>query len=287
MPTIDDTSEAMFGYNLNPQGILSTIREIKALTDSFRPPSGETETEYGNINQFTGQHTDIAYTATDRGVTLIDINNIKDSELRSNVIYCYSDAIIDGYLDYDKQTDKFTLTEKGREHINSSAFKEQFEKDQYRKISENKAVVTLKGSKSDLNIFRYADEINLKMVTCNPTDYKNISEFFRRCEKYGWVTVSNSGIIKPTEKCLSYLSKNAAKDFKIAKLTSDNLKEVFANISRKAAAQTAKVGVKTAVGTSTAGISAAVDVIIQLSKQGVKALDRLTNLNKNTASKRS
>lgn len=290
MQTIEDTAQAMFGRErkTNIQGLLMTYREIKNIIDGFRQKKDANTSK--NYN-FTGQHTDICFASDGNGVSIDDINNIEDKDLKNNVMRNYSDAVNDGYLDFDEKTGKFTLTEKGTEHINSEAFKEQFEKDQSRSLSNDKAVITLKGNKSDLNVFRYTNELKLNKISCSPQDYDNILSYFKQCEKYGLVTISEDNVIKPTEKCHKYLSQHSSANFTINKVTSDNIRDISNRISKQTAKKAteevakqtaktaAKTGAKAAAGAATAGASVAVDAIIQLSATGAKALERTTDLN--------
>jgi predicted transcriptional regulator len=299
MQTIEETADTMFSHRkLNIQGMLMTYREIKNIIDGIRKNSSNNPVSYN----FTGQHTDIAFAAVDeQGLNISAINNIKDNNLRSNVIQNFNDAINDGYLKYNSDTGNFTLTDKGNEHINSSAFKEQFEIDQKNAISDNKAHVNLQGNKSDLEIFRYTEQINLKNIKYdNPAQYKNIVSYFRQCEKYGFVKISDDGTVTATEKCKDYLNLSKAKNINVEKVTPDNVTEIARNMAakqktekasreaakkaaEKATKETAKAGAKTAAkaatGAATGGTSVAAEAIIELSKLGAKALNNATKFN--------
>ena len=119
--SIDDTAQTMFGMGrLNPMTILQVIREVKTILDMFSAKKGQ-GTAAPDFS-FTGQHTDIAFVAEQGRLNASVIESIPDEQLRNNVTLSFSDAVKDGYLDFDAKTKDFTLTEKGSEHINSDAF---------------------------------------------------------------------------------------------------------------------------------------------------------------------
>lgn len=278
MQTIEETADVMFKgqHRMNLQNMIMTYREIRNIVDGISQKNiNSIQTTATHSYNFSGQHTDIAYASVDGGLNVNVINSIEDNELRNNVMKIYSEALNDGYLSFDEKNKIFNLTEKGQQHVNSVAFMQQFEKDQKRSLAEKSAKVTLKGNKSDLNIFRYTDELNLNKIICSPQDYKNIAEYFRFCEKYGWVTISDNGIVIPTEKCITYLSKHKAESFSVTKLTAENVKNVTENISK----QVVKNSAKAAASAASAGTATAVDVIIQLSQKGAELLKKATDLN--------
>ena len=224
MPTIDETYQTMFGMGrMNPMTMLQIFREINSILSMFKSKSGHAAE---SIYNFTGQHTDIAFVAENGKLNASEIEKIPDKQLRENVQKSFSEAVQDGYLDFDSQRRDFTLTQKGMEHINSEAFMTQFEKDQRGQIAGNRAEVMLTGSASDLNVFRFTDSINLQsLASTYPSDSERILKYFAECEKYGFIHVSD-GIATPTEKCLAYLEQNPMKDFEIRKVSPDNLEQV-------------------------------------------------------------
>lgn len=138
--SIDETTQTMFGMGrLNPMTILQLMREMKSILDAFQARRGQLSDT--NDFHFTGQHTDIAFIAENGKLNAGEIERIHDEQLKNNVAANYSDAVKDGYLEFDTNTKDFTLTQKGTEHINSDAFKAQFEKDQLGEIAANKARV--------------------------------------------------------------------------------------------------------------------------------------------------
>lgn len=225
MPTVDETFQTMFGMGrMNPMTMLQIFREINSILSMFKAKSGHAAENFYN---FTGQHTDIAFVAENGQLSASEIEKIPDEQLRKNVQKSFSEAVQDGYLDYDAKTRNFTVTQKGLEHINSEAFITQFEKDQTGQITSNKAEVRLKGNASDLNVFRFTDSINLKSLSsAYPAEFERILKYFYECEKYGLLHISSDGIATPTEKCLQYLEQNPMEDFEIRKVTPDNLFQV-------------------------------------------------------------
>lgn len=299
MQTIEETAQTMFHTKFNIRNTLMTVREIKGVIDSIRSQFNNNTEEVSKYN-FTGQHTDICF--ADDNVNIQDINDIENPDIRDNVIKTYNEAVNDEYLEFDRQSGNFSVTDKGRVHINSEAFKTQFEIDQTESISNNNAYIELKGNKSDLDIFRYTDGVNLNNINCtNKKDFNSIVSYFRECEKFGFVKISDDNIVTPTDKCKKFLQqhKPSAK-FTINKVTTNNIGDVAMKIAKNRGTEKAtekvaenvaktsiKVGTKTATGVATAGTTAVVNAIIELSKKGVEALNKLTNLNKGNTPKQS
>ena len=168
---------------MNPMTMLQIFREINSLLNMFK--ARKSQTAVSDIN-FTGQHTDIALVAENGKLNAEEIEKITDNQLRENVQKSFSEAVQNGYLDYDAKTRDFTVTQKGLEHINSEAFMKQFEKDRLQKLSENKAQVNLRGNGTDLNVFRFTDSISLNhLAHTDPVAFKRVQEYFYECEKYG------------------------------------------------------------------------------------------------------
>jgi hypothetical protein len=287
MQTVEDTAEIMFGgYAQKAMNILRTVRELKTISDVLKnklSANKDDVVDMENDMNFSGQHTDIAYANTDAGVNIADFQKIEDEDLRKSVISNYNKAVEDGYLEYDKSTSVYKATEKGKNHIQSQSFIEQFEKDQQNRLVSNKATITLEGNKKDLEAFRYTDNLNLNAISANPQQYKNIVEYFRTCEKYGLVTIEDN-VVKPTEKCNQYLAQHEAKNICVEKLTSDNAVRLSQNLAKQ---QTPSVATKTAVssgtkvaatGVATAGASVAAEAVIELCKAGAKVLDKATTM---------
>ncbi len=236
--SIDDTAQTMFGMRrLNPMSLLQIIREVKSILDAFHAKNSQASEATGY--HFTGQHTDIAFVAENGKLNAAEIERIPDEQLRNNVTVSFSDAVKDGYLKFDQESKQFSLTQKGMEHVNSEAFKEQFEKDQLGDIAANKARVELRGNAADLNVFRFTDSISLNhLAHSDPAAFKRVQDYFNECEKYGFVTISD-GIVTPTDKCRDYLSRTNIKNFDISRITPDNAKKV-AEEMRKATGSSAK-----------------------------------------------
>lgn len=312
MQSVEDTAQSMFQHKQRSiNSMLMTFREIKSVIDMFKNRNIDETPNLTQEYHFTGQHTDIAFVDANGTLDTNTINQIKDDNLRQNVMQSYSDAVDDGYLVYDDG--KFRLTEKGREHINSEPFKEQFEKDQLYAMSKNKAQITLNGNASDLNVFRYTDQINLNhLAYSDPAKFKRVVSYFEECQKYDFVKISSDGTVVPTEKCYKYLEQNKEFSFNINKVNPDNIQQVTKDISKttqeaskkatqeatkkatqetvkkvaqETAKKTAETTAKTAVassGVATAGVSTAVTAIVDLSAKGIKALSQSTNLQQTT-----
>lgn len=306
MVTIEDTADNMFKSGIKLRSILSTVREIKYVLDMFINkkinPANTDVTSVSDYN-FTGQHTDIAFIDENGAVNFDDIKNINDENLRNSVNATYNDAVKDGYVNYENN--QFTLTDKGREHINSEAFKEQFQKDQLQALSKDKAVIHLKGNQSDLNVFRYCNSINLnKLSYSNPAEFKRVISYFEQCQKYDFVHISSDGTVTPTDKCFKYFEQNKSFNFDVQKLTPDNVVD-FAKYTRntqqaaqtavneaakkaaqegakKAAQATAKATTAAASGAATAGIGTAVTAVIDIGAKGIKELDKSTDIHRHT-----
>lgn len=226
MNSIDETAQAMFGMGrLNPMSLIQIMREVKSVLDAFKRPNS-TQPDQQAYN-FTGQHTDIAFVSENGKLNASDIERISDENLKNNVAASFSEAVKDGYLDFDQNTKDFAITQKGMEHINSEAFIEQFEKDQLGYIAENRARVELRGNADDLNVFRFTNSIDLNHLAHNdPAAFKRVQEYFTECKNYGFVEITPNGIVTPTEKCHAYLDKSSMKNFNIQRLSRRNVKEV-------------------------------------------------------------
>lgn len=245
MTSIDETAHTMFGMGrLNPMTLLQMLREVKSILDLFKRKSAGNDDSIESVFNFTGQHTDIAAVSETGSLQANVIENLSNEELRKNVINTYADAVKDGYLEYDNATRTFTLTDKGQAHINTEEFIRQFEKDQLGDIAANKARIELRGNASDLNAFRFTNSIDLNhLAHSNPEVYKRVQEYFRECEKYGFVDISPEGIATPTGLCYEYLNQTPMNDFNIRKVTRDNIREVADELK-----DSAKEGAKDAFG---------------------------------------
>lgn len=264
MNSIDETAQAMFGMGrLNPMSLIQIIREVKSVLDAFKRPNS-TQPDQQAYN-FTGQHTDIAFVSENGKLNASDIERISDENLKNNVAASFSEAVKDGYLDFDQNTKDFTMTQKGMEHINSDSFKEQFEKDQLGAVCENKARVKLRGNPGDLNIFRFTDSISLNhLAHSDPAAFKRVQDYFTECEKYGFVNLSPDGVVTPTAKCQEYLNQTAMKDFNIRKITPDNVKSV-ANEIRNSADKTADNVIDGSLNKAEIGLGAATKTVSYMS----------------------
>lgn len=306
MVTIEDTANNMFKSEIKLRSILSTVREIKYVLDMFiNKKNSPANTDFTSVSDynFTGQHTDIAFIDENGAVNIDDIKNINDEDLKNSVSNTYNDAVKDGYVKYENN--QFTLTDKGREHINSEAFKEQFCKDQLQALSKDKAKIHLKGNQSDLNVFRYCNSINLnKLSYSNPAEFKRVISYFEQCQKYDFVHISSDGTVTPNDKCYKYFEQNKNFNFDVQTLTPDNVidfakytkntqqtaqkvaneaaKKVAQESAKKAAQTTAKATTTAVSGAATAGVGTAVTAVIDLSAKGVKELNKSTDIHHHT-----
>lgn len=177
--------------------------------------------------KFTGQHTDIAnITRYENNLMPVDELYSIDPKFKQNTLEEFDIALKNGYIEVVEQDAHkyFSLTDKGREHINSEAFLRQYEQHQLGNFlrSEPKMVVNFQGNEDDLNVFRYVDKIDISQESDKVKDY------FVRCEKADFVKIDN-GIVTPTkltQKWLERTENNALKNGNIKLVTPDNIKSV-------------------------------------------------------------
>lgn len=241
MNSIEDTAqhfEVSQTIKRKLQTALSTTQSLYQLFNFFRQPSLDSagQTVISNSNNlpelnFSGQHTDIAFCGTSSsGISIDTINNIKDPNIRENVMLSYNKACTEGFLYFDNQY--YTLTDKGKDLINTSSFIEQFEKDQKNSLidnqPENSVSIKLNGNGDDLNVFQYVDNINLNKLAYNdPEKYKQVVSYFEKCEKYDFVKI-NDGIVTPTEKTTNMLKRNQSFSLdNIEKVSSKNIDKII------------------------------------------------------------
>ena len=314
MNSIEETSEQFNIFKPVKNGIrsiMSTMQSISMICNSIYHRHNDVDTTSSEITpkyNFTGQHTDIAFCDVDGSINQDTINGISDPVLRGNITDSFNQGVMDGYLNLDAQGNYY-LTDKGKEHINSKTFIEQFEKDQKDFLVntklENSVQIKLYGNQNDLNVFRYVDSINLnKLMYDNPAQFKQVVSYFDKCEKYDFVNIDRDGIVTPTEKCKTFLSNNEKFDFQIEKVTNKNVDSIAnqysskvinindyykgAQVAEKGAkagteatkvgANAAKAGASAASGAATAGVSTAATAVVELSKAGKKALDKAMDL---------
>jgi|GEM_PF-1480834 len=178
---------------------------------------------------FSGQHTDISYASLfDDGLPTEYILKIDDDILKRNVKESFSDAVDDGYLKLDDG--KYQLTDKGKEHINSPAFIKQFENDQKYSLLEleSKAAFKLKGEPQDVEVFRYADSINIgaKNLYGDENTAKDVTAYFKKLERNGFVIIDKNDNITPTEKTQQFLNEHYPKKTDIELITADNVEDL-------------------------------------------------------------
>ena len=306
MNSVEDTAQTMFATQ-TVKGVVQQATSIiinKAIYgNNGKNHNVVTETaqqsvqqKSNNVNELssniklTGQFTDIAYADTDK-ITEKAISELckDDEKLLNNVMDTYNNAVNDGLLkrEWSKAESDviYTLTDKGKELVNSEDFKKQLEKNikntLYNENFKNTAVVEFTGTKDDVNVFRYVDTLNIKSFDNNPV----MKKMFDMLKKYEFISVDENGNAKPTDKLNTYFAQQDRKgiktNLKITKVTPDNMQQAADKIQKaKQAAQATKKNAevatkaaKTGAATATAGVSIAVDV----SKKGFELLKKSSN----------
>lgn len=314
MNSVEDTAQTMFATQ-TVKGIVQQATSIiinKAIYgNNGKNHNVVTETaqqsvqqKSNNVNELssniklTGQFTDIAYADTDK-ITEKAISGLcnGDEKLLNNVMDTYNNAVNDGLLkrEWSKAESDviYTLTDKGKELVNSENFKKQLEKNikntLYNENFKNTAVVEFTGTKDDVNVFRYVDTLNIKSFDNNPV----MKKMFDMLKKYEFISVDENGNAKPTDKLNTYFAQQDRKgiktNLKITKVTPDNMQQAAdkiqkakqaaqatkknAEVATKAAKTTVNAAAKTGAATATAGVSIAVDI----SKKGFELLKKSSN----------
>lgn len=314
MNSVEDTAQTMFATQ-TVKGVVQQATSIiinKAIYgNNGKNHNVVTETaqqsvqqKSNNVNELssniklTGQFTDIAYADTDK-ITEKAISELckDDEKLLNNVMDTYNNAVNDGLLkrEWSKAESDviYTLTDKGKELVNSEDFKKQLEKNikntLYNENFKNTAVVEFTGTKDDVNVFRYVDTLNIKSFDNNPV----MKKMFDMLKKYEFISVDENGNVKPTDKLNTYFAQQDRKgiktNLKITKVTPDNMQQAAdkiqkakqaaqatkknAEVATKAAKTTVNAAAKTGAATATAGVSIAVDI----SKKGFELLKKSSN----------
>lgn len=314
MNSVEDTAQTMFATQ-TVKGVVQQATSIiinKAIYgNNGKNHNVVTETaqqsvqqKSNNVNELssniklTGQFTDIAYADTDK-ITEKAISELckDDEKLLNNVMDTYNNAVNDGLLkrEWSKAESDvtYTLTDKGKELVNSEDFKKQLEKNikntLYNENFKNTAVVEFTGTKDDVNVFRYVDTLNIKSFDNNPV----MKKMFDMLKKYEFISVDENGNAKPTDKLNTYFAQQDRKgiktNLKITKVTPDNMQQAAdkiqkakqaaqatkknAEVATKAAKTTVNAAAKTGAATATAGVSIAVDI----SKKGFELLKKSSN----------
>ena len=314
MNSVEDTAQTMFATQ-TVKGVVQQATSIiinKAIYgNNGKNHNVVTETaqqsvqqKSNNVNELssniklTGQFTDIAYADTDK-ITEKAISELckDDEKLLNNVMDTYNNAVNDGLLkrEWSKAESDviYTLTDKGKELVNSEDFKKQLEKNikntLYNENVKNTAVVEFTGTKDDVNVFRYVDTLNIKSFDNNPV----MKKMFDMLKKYEFISVDENGNAKPTDKLNTYFDQQDRKgiktNLKITKVTPDNMQQAAdkiqkakqaaqatkknAEVATKAAKTTVNAAAKTGAATATAGVSIAVDI----SKKGFELLKKSSN----------
>lgn len=316
MNSVEDTVQTMFASqsvkNIS-QIILREVANIarykmlygnKSKSTNAEKISSDTNELLSNV-KFTGQFTDIAYADTGM-ITEKAISELcnGDEKLFNNVTDTYNKAVNDGFLkrEWSKTTNDviYTLTNKGKELVNSEAFIKQLEKNiknsLYNEKFKNTAAVEFTGTKDDVNVFRYVDSINIRAFDNHPA----LKKLFDLLKKYNFISVDEKGNAKATNKLFTYFEQQDKKgikpNFKISKVTADNMINVSEKIKKsqqaanaarktaevakkaaetaaKAAKTTAKVAANGGAAAATGGTSLVVTAAVELSKKGLELLN--------------
>ena len=238
--------------------------------------------------EFTGQHTDIVNITRyeKEHMPCSEIDKLDDS-LRVNVREEFNIAQQSGYIQQVRvdDVDYYELTPKGREHINSEDFLKQYEQHQTKAIlkDNSSAVICLQGSPEDLNVFRYADKIDLSQESVA------VQNYFNRCSPT-FVNIEN-GIATPTEETKRWLVNNSdgmLRKGNIKLITTDNVGNIMkattksaansakSTVAKEGAKTVAKKGAQTAAvkgaGVASGAATAGVGTVITLSVEGAKQL---------------
>lgn len=314
MNSVEDTAQTMFATQ-TVKGVVQQATSIiinKAIYGNngknhnvvAETAQQSVQQKSNNVNELssniklTGQFTDIAYADTDK-ITEKAISELckDDEKLLNNVMDTYNNAVNDGLLkrEWSKAESDviYTLTDKGKELVNSEDFKKQLEKNikntLYNENFKNTAVVEFTGTKDDVNVFRYVDTLNIKSFDNNPV----MKKMFDMLKKYEFISVDENGNAKPTDKLNTYFAQQDRKgiktNLKITKVTPDNMQQAAdkiqkakqaaqatkknAEVATKAAKTTVNAAAKTGAATATAGVSIAVDI----SKKGFELLKKSSN----------
>lgn len=287
--SIEDTAENL--NVLKPIGdklktAFSVARSVWSVYSHYMSIYGSKLAESMSKINFTGQHTDIAF-VVENEISDKAIDSISDSKLRVNVKETFNKAVNEGLL--EKKRGVYSLTERGRQHINSEPFIAQFEKDQRNDVVEklsNSAVVRLKGSGDDLNVFRYTDSFNLNQISCGNVDKtQKVIDYLHKCKKYGFVNISDDGTVTPTAKTKQYLKNNQSFDIEVEKVTVKNVDKVTEVMKNTPAVQKALPPGKELKalpvsqplkalqsGTALKALPVEAAIVIETSKQGAKLL---------------
>lgn len=307
MNSVEDTAQTMFATQ-TVKGVVQQATSIiinKAIYgNNGKNHNVVTETaqqsvqqKSNNVNELssniklTGQFTDIAYADTDK-ITEKAISELckDDEKLLNNVMDTYNNAVNDGLLkrEWSKAESDviYTLTDKGKELVNSEDFKKQLEKNikntLYNENFKNTAVVEFTGTKDDVNVFRYVDTLNIKSFDNNPV----MKKMFDMLKKYEFISVDENGNAKPTDKLNTYFAQQDRKgiktNLKITKVTPDNMQQAADKIQKaKQAAQATKknaeVATKAAKTTVNATATAGVSIAVDISKKGFELLKKSSN----------
>lgn len=303
------------------KSLSSTIKQLKEPTTAQSPQSAinpnnngfDNVANYNDIN-FTGQYSDIAYSNffNNNTVSSAQIKELckNDPQLYNNVMKSYNQAVVDGNLTVETNSNDvyFSLTNQGRQKIQSDTFLQQFEKDQKNhfcnKTQRNTACINLSGAKSDINIFRYVDSFNINSVSADSATKSKIKQMMLEWEKYGFVQKDNTGTITPTNKCLEFFKQEDLKGkgsvsttLPVEKVSPDNLKKVTSTIKSNAteiskntatvvktsstATANATKTAATAGGVATAGVTTAAVAVVEVSKKGIDFMKNNINYKQN------
>ena len=194
----------------------SAGRTVAMLLDYLNKNKNDKNTPVNDF-VFTGQSTDLGYFANNDKMLLSMIDNLPDESLKHAVKDELGKAMLDGKISFDKESNTFSITEKGKEYINRSEFKRAAAENISHTLAETQVQtetinIELNGTTQDLNFFNHADELNLAdIVASNDKEaVQNVLSNLVKMKDSGLVSVSDN-VVKITEKGKNVLNSDLFK----------------------------------------------------------------------------
>lgn len=149
---------------------IQLIQQLRNLSESEIAKLAVNDTNF----QFTGQVTDLRFFSGHAVMDMDMIRNIPDAELRTAVQDEFNRAAQNGLIKINPQTNSIALTTKGQQYIGKPTFQKAAQQQlayvqvpQEIHVTENIGF-PLNGSMNDIQIFRYADTVDLTTVLQSP-----------------------------------------------------------------------------------------------------------------------
>lgn len=150
---------------------IQLIQQLRNLSESEIAKLAVNDTNF----QFTGQVTDLRFFSGHAVMDMDMIRNIPDAELRTAVQDEFNRAAQNGLIKINPQTNSIALTTKGQQYIGKPTFQKAAQQQlAYVQVPQEIQTVTenigfpLNGSMNDIQIFRYADTVDLTTVLQSP-----------------------------------------------------------------------------------------------------------------------